>query len=146
MRQFLVDLRKQWMALFGGMMFLQLLLIGFGVILATGGHSLGAEMTKRMEAMTQIFQTVTALAVIGCIVVGRSRLTPQVVRTETDLLRETMLCLAVGELSVLLGLIGLAKLHLPEYLVTCALVFLVDFGFVLPQSLKLLRTLTDKKL
>ena len=102
-------------------------------------------MTKRLEAMTQVFQTVTALAVVGCIVVGRSRLTPQVVQEPGDLLRESMVCLAIGEISVMLGLIGLAKLHLPEYLVTCGLVFLVDFGFVLPKCLQLMRTLTDKK-
>lgn len=128
------------------MIFLELVLIGFGVVLGTGGHSLGAEMTKRLEAMTQAFQTITALAVVACVAIGRSRLTPQTVDSPEHLMRETMICLAIGEMGLLLGLVGLAKLHLPEFLIASGLILAVDFGFILPKCLKLMNELTAKKL
>jgi len=141
-----LSLRKRWLALFVGVIVLELVLIGFGVMMGTGGQNLASDAAKRLEAMAQIFQTIAALAVIGCITVGRSRLTAEVVQSPEHLMRETMLCMAIGEMGVLLALVGLAKFHLPEFLVAAGLVLAVDFGFVLPRCLKLIGGLTNKKL
>ena len=70
---------------------------------------------------------------------------PEIVQTYEDLNWETAKCLAVGELAVILGLVGLAKLHLVEFLIAVGLVLIADFGFVFPAGLKLLQRLPEKK-
>lgn len=136
--------RQRWYVLFGAFLFIELLLTGFGVVLGTGGKSLGEVMTNRLEAASNVFQTVCALAVIACVAVTRSRMTPQVVQDWKDLQRETMLTLAVGEMAILLGLVGLAKLHLTEFLVIAGLLFVAELAGVLPAGRRLMRMLDEK--
>ena len=137
--------RSNWYAIFSGFMVLQIILVLFGVLIANSTKTLPAEMLKRLEAMAQVFQTVCALSVIGCIALTRARMRPEIVQTYEDLNWETAKCLAVGELAVILGLVGLAKLHLVEFLIAVGLVLIADFGFVFPAGLKLLPRLPEKK-
>lgn len=133
--------RQRWYVLFAAFVFFEVLLTGFGVVLGTGGKSLGQVMTQRLEGAAQVFQTVCALAVIACVAVARARMTPNVVRDWKDLQRETMVTLAAGEMAILLGIVGLAKLHLPEFLVIAGLVLAVELLWILPTGRRLMRTL-----
>ena len=130
--------RQAWLSLFTAFLILQLVLVGLGIFLATGGKNLAADATQKLDAMRQVFQSVTALGVIACMMLTRAKLHQDAIQSPSDLFRGTVLCLMVGEVTVLIGLIGLAKLHLAQFLVASALVFLVDFVLILPAGLRVL--------
>jgi hypothetical protein len=130
--------RQAWFSLFIAFMVLQAVLVGLGVFLATGGKNLAVDATQKLDAMRQVFQSITALGVVACMFLTRAKLHPDVVKTPADLFRGTLICLMMGEVTVLIALIGLAKLHLAQFLVASALVFLADFILVLPAGKRVL--------
>lgn len=130
--------RQAWISLFVGFMVVQLLLVGVGVFFATGGRTLAEEAVQRLDSMRQVFQFIAILGVIACMVLTRTRLHPEAVRTPQDLFRATISCLMVGEITVLIALVGLSKLHLEQFLVAAGLIFLADFVLVLPAGLRVL--------
>lgn len=119
-------------------MVLQLLLVAVGIFFATGGKHLAADSVQKLDAMRQVFQAVTTLGVVACMLLTRAKLHPDAVRSPADLFRGTLLCLVVGEITVLIALVGLAKLHLTQFLIAAGLVFLADFALVLPAGLRVL--------
>ena len=137
--------RQAWTSLFIGFMVFQAILVGVGIFLATGGQDLARDPAERLDAMRQVFQSIAAIGVIAVMVLTRAKLHPDAIQTPQDLFRGTMLVLMVGELTVLLSLIGLAKLHLAQFLVAAALVFLADFVLVLPAGLRALGKAPTKK-
>ncbi len=135
--------KSVWIQLFVGFILLQLIVVVLGVMLANSSGNLGLEEAKKLDAMRQAFQSISAVGVIACLVVTRAKLHPSAIHSPQDLFRATALCLAVGELTILVALVGLAKLHVAQFLVTCALVFLADFALILPAGLKILRSPTS---
>lgn len=99
----------------------------------------------RLDSLQKVFESTTVIGFLTCVTLARSRLTEQHVRTAQELLKTTVLCLMVGELTVLMALVGLAKLHFYEFLAGAALVFLADFFFIIPASLKLLALPAQEK-
>jgi hypothetical protein len=130
--------RQAWFQLFFGFLIFQAVLVALGCFLATGGKQLGLDAATRLDAVSQVFQSCTAIGVIACMAIARARMHPSAIQSGQDLMKATTMCLIVGELTVVLGLVGLAKLHLPQFLIAAALVFLVDFILILPAGLKLL--------
>jgi hypothetical protein len=130
--------RQAWFSLFIGFMVVQGLLVLLGVFFATGGKALAADAVQKLDSMRQVFQFIAVLGVIACMVMTRTRLHPEAVRSPQDLFRSTIACLMVGEVTVLIALVGLSKLHLEQYLVAAGLVFLADFILVLPAGLRVL--------
>ena len=130
--------RTAWFQLFGAFLLFQALVAAFGILIGSSGNDLGLDAAKRLDAMRQAFQSIAAIGVIGCMVYARAKLHPSVVTNPRDLLRATAICLAIGELTLLVSLIGLAKLHLAQFLVACGMVFLVDFALILPAGLRVL--------
>lgn len=96
------------------------------------------EAAKRLDAMRSALQSVTAIGVVASIVFTRAKLHPNSVKSAGELLRNTFIALCIAEVTLLFGLVGLAKLHFGQFLVTSALVLIVDFGFILPASLRLM--------
>jgi len=137
------EMRRKLPLIFVAFVGFEVVLTLFGVSMGTGGHQLAGEAVKKLESMAQVFQTVSLLAVIACIAVTRARLTEAVVQTYEDLARELLVCLAVGEVSILLGIVGLAKLHLPEFLLAAGLTLAVDLGLILPRFRRLARGLDN---
>lgn len=131
--------RDLWIRMFITFLVMQALLMAFGVILASGGRQLNPDAVTRLDSMRQVFQTICALAVVACVAYVRARLNPIVVNTPQSLLRETAAALAIGEAAVLLGLVGLARLHPDQFLIGGALVFVVDFALILPACLRLMK-------
>jgi hypothetical protein len=137
--------RQAWINLFATFMILQLILVGLGVFFASGGKQLAMDAATRLDSMRSVFQSCSAIGVIACMYLTRAKLTPLAVKTPQDLVRNTIFCLMVGELTVLIALVGLAKLHLIEFLVAAVLVYLVDFFLILPAGLRLLAQPAPKK-
>lgn len=131
--------RDLWIRMFIAFLVVQVLLMAFGVILASGGRQLNPDAVTRLDSMRQIFQTICALAVVACVAYVRARLNPIVVNSPQSLLRETAAAIAIGEGAVLLGLVGLARLHPDQFLIGGALVFVVDFALILPAGLRLMK-------
>ncbi|MBC8065693.1 MAG: hypothetical protein H7Y17_12755 [Chlorobia bacterium] len=130
--------RQAWLTLFTAFMAGQVVLVGLGLFFALGGNELGLDASKKLDAMQQVFQSCTAIGVIACITLARAKLNANTVQSPQDLFRGTVTCLSVGEMTVLVALVGLSKLHLTQFLIAASLVFIVDFGLILPLSLKLL--------
>jgi hypothetical protein len=137
--------RQAWLSLFWGFVVFQLVLVGIGVFFAMGGRELGIDTAKRLDAMRQVFQSCTTVGVIAVIFIARAKLHPDAIKSPADLFRGTLLCLIIGEITVLLALVGLSKLHLGQFLMAAGLVFLADFALVLPAGLKILAQPVQKK-
>lgn len=124
---------------------LQFLLIGLGWAWHSGGKELSEEATKRLDAMRSALQSVTAVGVVAAIVFTRAKLHVNSVKTAQDLLRYTFIALCIAEVTLAFALVGLAKLHFLQFLMTSALVFVVDFGFILPAGLRLMTQPSPEK-
>ncbi len=127
-----------WSHLFIGFIVLQLVLVVLAWYLNADGKALGMEAAKRLDAMRPAFQSFTAIGVIACMMLIRAKLHPDVTKTPQDLIKFTLLALSIGELTLLIALIGLAKLHFGQFLVSAGLVFIVDFAMLRPACQKLL--------
>ena len=130
--------RQAWLSLFMVFIVLQVILLAFGLVIGTKGQPLDPVAAQKLDSMSRAILSVVAVGVVACLVVARAKLHPKAVSTPQDLFRGTFICLAIGEATVLLALVGLAKLHLDQFLIACGLVFLADFALVLPSGLKLL--------
>lgn len=119
-------------------MVFQLLIVAFAIFMASGGASLGPETEKKLGAMRQMFMTVSTMGVISCLLIARAKMQPDAIKTVQDLFRSTVLCLVLGEITLLLTAVGLAKLYIAQFLIAALLIFIVDLAIVLPAGLRLL--------
>lgn len=133
-----LTIRQVWLRLFAGFMAFQLLIVGFGIYLYASGSILSPDAVKKLGAMRQMFMTISTLGVIATLMIARAKMNPEQIRSVEDLFRSTVLCLIVGEITMLLTAVGLAKLYLFQFLVAAALIFIVDFAIVLTAGLRLL--------
>ena len=131
--------------MFVGFLVFQALLLIAGICLASFGKELPPSAIQKLESMQQVFLTVCTLGMVLMIVFTRSRLHPDVVSTPQALLRETAISLGIGELVVLLALLSLARLHLTQFVLEAALVFVADFVLIRSAALKLLDLPAPKK-
>ncbi len=125
-------------------MVFQTLIVAFGIFMASGGASLGEVATQKLTAIRPLFQSISAVGVVACMVIARAKLHPDSVKSVDELFRFTTLCLIVGEVTVLLSAVGLAKMFVGQFLVSAALVYLVNFAIVLPSGLRLLAQPIEK--
>lgn len=139
-----LTIRQVWLRLFIGFMVFQLLIVAFGIFMSAGGAGLGAEAMKKLAGMRQMFQSASTIGVIACLMIARAKMHPDSIKSVQDLFRATILCLVVGEITLLFTAVGLAKLYFFQFLVAAALIFIVDLGIVLPAGLKLLAQPAEK--
>jgi hypothetical protein len=137
--------RNIWTRIFVGFLAFQVVLVALGVLLATTGRDLAPDATNRIDAMRQVFQSICALGVVAMIAFTRSKLHPENAKSPQELIRATVLALAIGELTVLFALVGLAKNHLDQFLIAAGLVFLADIIMVRPSGSKILNSPIQRK-
>lgn len=133
-----LTIRHVWLRLFIGFMVFQLLIVGFGIYLNVSGSILSADAVKKLGAMRQMFLTISTMGVIASLMIARAKMTSESIKSVEDLFKSTVLTLAVGEITLLITAVGLAKLFLTQFLVAAALVFIVHLAIVLPAGLRLL--------
>lgn len=139
-----ITVRQLWLRLFYGFMIFQSLIVFFGIFMASGGASLGEVATQKLSAIRPMFQSISAVGVVACMVIARAKLHPDSLKSLDELFRFTTLCLIVGEITVLLSAVGLAKMFLGQFLVTAILVYIVNFAIVLPSGLRVLDQPVEK--
>ena len=141
----MLTVRQMWSRIFIGFLAFQIVLVGLAFLAANTGTVLSEDANKRIDAMRQVFQSICALGVVTMIAFTRSKLHPDNAKSPQDLIRATVLALAIGELTVLFALVGLAKNHLDQFLIAAGLVFLADFIMVRPAGSKILSSPAPRK-
>lgn len=132
--------------MFIGFMIFQTLIVLFGIYIANAGTAagLGADAEKKLAAMRQVFQSISAIGVVACVMIARVKLNPEAVKSAQDMFKATLTCLMIGEITVLLAAVGLARLFLGQFLLSASLIYAVDFLIVLPAGLRLLSQPAEK--
>lgn len=139
-----LTIRQVWLRLFIGFMAFQLLIVGFAIYLYASSSVLSPDAVKKLGAMRQMFMTISTLGVIATLMISRAKMGSDTIKSVEDLFRATVLCLIVGEITLLLTAVGLAKLYLFQFLVAAVLIFIVDLAIVLPAGLRLLAQPAEK--